>query len=65
MNDTVAAWIFSAQHTLDVAAYNFNDPTLQEAFNAAAENVQIRWIYEDQNANIGLGNLSTEIRNTS
>ena len=61
MNDTVAAWILSAQHTLDVAAYNFNDPTLQEAFNAAAENVQIRWIYEDQNANIGLGNLSTEI----
>ena len=61
MNDTVAAWILSAQHTLDVAAYNFNDPTLQDAFNAAAENVEIRWIYEDQNANIGLGDLSTAI----
>ena len=36
MNDTVAAWILSAQHTLDVAAYNFNDPTLQDAFNEAA-----------------------------
>ena len=62
MNDTVAAWILSAQHTLDVAAYNFNDPTLQDAFNeAAAAGVDIRWIYEDQNANIGLGNLSTAI----
>ena len=28
MNDTVAAWILSAQHTLDVAVYNFNDQTL-------------------------------------
>ena len=62
MNDTVAAWILSAQHTLDVAAYNFNDPTLQDAFNEAADGgVQIRWIYEDQNANIGLGDLSTAI----
>ena len=62
MNDTVAAWILSAQHTLDVAAYNFNDPTLQDAFNEAADaGVQIRWIYEDQNANIGLGALSTAI----
>ena len=38
MNDTVAAWITSAQHTLDVAAYNFNDQTLQDAFNTAAAN---------------------------
>ena len=62
MNDTVAAWITSAQHTLDVAAYNFNDQTLQDAFNTAAANgVQIRWIYEGQNANIGLSSLDDAI----
>ena len=62
MNDTVAAWITSAQHTLDVAAYNFNDQTLQDAFNIAAANgVQIRWIYEGQNANIGLSSLDDAI----
>ncbi len=62
MNDTVAAWITSAQHTLDVAAYNFNDQTLEDAFNEAASNgVEIRWIYEGQNANIGLGNLDPAI----
>jgi len=62
MNDTIAAWITSAQHTLDVAAYNFNDQTLQDAFNTAAENgVQIRWIYEGQNANIGLNSLDPSI----
>ena len=62
MNDTVAAWITSAQHTLDVAAYNFNDQTLQNAFNTAAANgVQIRWIYEGQNANIGLSSLDDAI----
>ncbi len=62
MNDTVAAWITSAQHTLDVAAYNFNDQTLQEAFNTAASNgVQIRWVYEGQNANIGLSSLDASI----
>lgn len=62
MNDTVAAWIMSAQHTLDVAAYNFNDQTLEDAFNTAAANgVEIRWIYEGQNANIGLGSLDASI----
>ena len=62
MNDTVAAWILSAQHTLDVAAYNFNDQTLEDAFEAAANNgIQIRWIYEGQNANVGLNNLPESI----
>ena len=62
MNDTIAAWITSAQHTLDVAAYNFNDQTLQAAFNTAAANgVEIRWIYEGQNANIGLNSLDASI----
>lgn len=62
MNDTIAAWITSAQHTLDVAAYNFNDQTLQAAFNTAAANgVEIRWIYEGQNANIGLSSLDESI----
>ena len=62
MNDTIASWISRAQHTLDVAAFNFNDPTLEDAFNVASSNgVQIRWIYENQNANIGLGNLDPGI----
>ncbi|MDA9864317.1 phospholipase D-like domain-containing protein [Flavobacteriales bacterium] len=62
MNDTVAAWITSAQHTLDVAAYNFNDQTLEDAFEAAANNgVEIRWIYEGQNANVGLSNLPASV----
>ncbi len=62
MNDTVAAWIMSAQHTLDVAAYNLNDQTVEDAVNAAAANgVQVRWIYEGQNANIGLGSLDASV----
>ena len=62
LNDTVAAWILSAQHTLDVAAYNLNDQTLIGAFNdAAANGVEIRWIYEGQNANTGLGALEGSI----
>ena len=62
LNDTVAAWILSAQHTLDVAAYNLNDQTLIAAFNdATANGVEIRWIYEGQNANTGLGALDEVI----
>lgn len=62
MNDTVAAWIMSAQHTLDVAAYNLNDQTVEDAVNGAAANgVQIRWIYEGQNANVGLMNLDASV----
>ena len=62
LNDTVAAWILSAEHTLDVAAYNLNDQTLIAAFNdAAANGVEIRWIYEGQNANTGLGALDEVI----
>ena len=62
MNDTIAVWITSAQHTLDVAAYNFNDQTLEDAFETAANNgVQIRWIYEAQNANVGLSNLPESV----
>ena len=62
MNDTVAAWIMSAQHTLDVAAYNLNDQTVEDAVNAAVANgVQVRWIYEGQNANVGLGSLDDAV----
>ena len=62
MNDTVAAWIMGAQYTLDVAAYNLNDQTVEDAVNAAAANgVQIRWIYEGQNANIGLSSLDASV----
>ena len=62
LSDTVAAWILSADSTLDVAAYNFNDATLEAAFNqAAASGVLIRWIYEDGNSNFGLDDLDGSI----
>lgn len=62
LNDTVSTWILSAEHTLDVAAYNLNDQTIIAAINEAADNgIQIRWIYEGQNANTGLGALLSAI----
>ena len=62
LSDTVAAWILSADSTLDVAAYNFDDATLEAAFNqAAASGVLIRWIYENGNNNYGLDDLDGSI----
>lgn len=62
MNDTIASWIASAQHTLDIAVYNFNNSALENALNAAAANgIQIRYIYEGQNANFSLGALDDAI----
>jgi phosphatidylserine/phosphatidylglycerophosphate/cardiolipin synthase-like enzyme len=61
-NDTIAAWITSAQHTLEIAAYNLNNVAIEDAINTAAANgVQIRYIYEGGNANIGVGNLASSI----
>jgi phosphatidylserine/phosphatidylglycerophosphate/cardiolipin synthase-like enzyme len=61
-NDTIAAWITSAQHTLEIAAYNLNNVVIEDAINTAAANgVQIRYIYEGGNANIGVGNLNSSI----
>ena len=62
MNDTIAAWIGRAQHTLDVAVYNFNNVALENALNQAAANgIVIRHIYEGQNGNASIQNLSGTI----
>ena len=61
-NDTIAAWITSAQYTLDLAFYNLNNVGIQDAINEAAANgVQIRYIAEGTNANIGLTSLDSSI----
>lgn len=61
-NDTIAAYILSAEHTLDIAVYNTNNTTITNAVNQAAANgVQIRWIAEGQNANLGLSELDASI----
>ena len=54
-NDTIAAYITSAQNTLDIAAYNINNSAIEQAINTAIANgVQVRYIAEGQNANLGL-----------
>jgi len=61
-NDTIAAWITSAQHTLDVAVYNTNNVAIENALNSAAANgVQIRYIAEGSNANFGINNFDSSI----
>ena len=61
-NDTIAAWITSAQHTLDLAFYNLNNVTIENAINTAAANgVEIRYIAEGSNANLGINNLDSSI----
>lgn len=61
-NDTIAAYILSAEHTLDIAVYNTNNTTITDAVNQAAANgVQVRYIAEGQNANLGLSELNSSI----
>ncbi|MEO0404056.1 MAG: phospholipase D-like domain-containing protein, partial [Bacteroidota bacterium] len=62
MNDTIAAYITRAQHTLDIAVYNINNELVVNAINEAQENgIQIRYIAEGQNANIGIGSFNAGI----
>ena len=61
-NDTIAAWITSAQHTLDIAVYNTNNVAIENALNTAAANgVQIRYIAEGSNANLGIDAFDSSI----
>lgn len=61
-NDTITAYILSAEHTLDIAAYNINNVAIEEAINQAAANgVAIRYIAEGQNANLGIQNFDASI----
>ncbi|NQX91152.1 MAG: hypothetical protein HRT74_03285, partial [Flavobacteriales bacterium] len=62
MNDTIAAYITRAQHTLDIAVYNINNDVVVNAINEAQSNgVQIRYIAEGQTANLGIGNFNSGI----
>jgi hypothetical protein len=58
MNDTIAAYITRAQHTLDIAVYNINNSLLVSAINTAYEaGVVVRYIAEGSNANFGIGDF--------
>lgn len=62
-NDTIAAYITSAEHTLDIAAYNINNVAIEAAINTAAANgVQVRYIAEGQNANLGVNNFDPSVQ---
>src|SRR5690606_4031550 len=61
-DDTLAAWIDRARHTLDVAMYNTNSQVVVQAVNAAAiRGVQVRWIAEGNTANTALNSLQSAI----
>lgn len=62
MNDSIAAYIIRAEHTLDIAAYNINNSVIVNAINEANSNgVVVRYIAEAQNANIGIGDFDSGI----
>ena len=47
-------------NTLDLAFYNLNNVTIENAINTAAANgVEIRYIAEASNANLGINNLDS------
>jgi phosphatidylserine/phosphatidylglycerophosphate/cardiolipin synthase-like enzyme len=61
-NDTIATYILSAAHTLDIAAYNINNSVIVDAINQAAANgVQVRYIAEGSNANVGIDDFNASI----
>ncbi len=61
-NDTIAAYIDRAEYTLDCAIYNINDQTIVNAINDAYDRgVQIRYISQGTNANIGLAQFNSGI----
>lgn len=62
MNDTIAAYILRAEHTLEMAIYNMNNDVIVNAINGALANgVQVRYIGHGANANIGVGDLDAGI----
>jgi len=62
-NDTIAAYISRAQHTLDIAIYNIsNDNVICNAINDRYNaGVQVRIIVDGANANTGLSLLDSNI----
>ena len=62
IDDSVASWIDKSVNTLDIAMYNLNRPVIQDAINDAYDRgVQVRYIAEGNNANIGLNYLNLNI----
>lgn len=61
-NDTIKAYIDKAQNTLEVAVYNANNSMIMTAINDAhTRGVQVRYIAEGGNANLGLSDLNSAI----
>lgn len=62
MNDTIAAYILRAEHTLEMAIYNINNDVIVNAINAAeASGVQVRYVGHGANANIGVGDFNAGV----
>ncbi|MEY3397898.1 MAG: hypothetical protein RL220_492 [Bacteroidota bacterium] len=62
MDDTIAAYIARAEHTIDIAIYNFGDVGIANALNAAhAEGIQVRFVGQATNSNMALDNLDAGI----
>ncbi|MBU6122577.1 phospholipase D-like domain-containing protein [Hymenobacter siberiensis] len=60
--DTLVRYINRATQTLDIAIYNWNNTTILNAVNAAkTRGVQVRVIFEDDNANVSVGQLLASI----
>ena len=62
LKDSIVAYINRAQSTLDLAIYNTNNSEIINAVNDAYDRgVEVRYIAEGQNANIGLSSLVDDI----
>ena len=60
--DTLAKYINRATQTLDIAIYNWNSTVIKDAVIAAKNRgVRVRIVYEDDNANVSVGQLPTNI----
>ncbi|MFC7669725.1 phospholipase D-like domain-containing protein [Hymenobacter humi] len=60
--DTLAAYIDKAKETLDITIYNWSSSVIVTAVNAAhARGVKVRVIYEDDNSNFSIANLTAAI----
>jgi phosphatidylserine/phosphatidylglycerophosphate/cardiolipin synthase-like enzyme len=61
-DDTIAAYISRAEHTIDIAIYNFGDLGIANALNAAYnEGVQIRIVGQGTNTNAAIDDLENGI----
>lgn len=62
MNDTIAAYIMGAQHTIDMAIYNINNSVIVDAINFAFNNgVDVRYIAQGTNLNAGVDDFESGI----